>query len=901
MRIITLLVLSVVFRFSAVASAPVSSSISYQHISGNTYRVIYQAAFYCASIKQNSFSVLISGDSGQKSAVLTLVAVRNKTFNRSGSCVNNTLALEEHTYNYVLDLDTFNNGQFADDCRIRMSVSHCCKNSAITNMTQGASYYECMMDRCRAEGNSGPVFFNTGVEYPVLNQANYYNLSAMDTTDHDILEYELYTPMNAAGSFETYTGNFSARYPLSPYCILPGSVSCIPLPQSNPPRGLYMDSLNGNLIYVPVIQNEYAVVCYRVKEYRYINGIKQLIGYYITDNTFRVSILKKQLPLLKRKSPEFNYEFTANKPGVISFSSSMNDTTKKDSVKIFITHNLDGAAVNINAGWRPDGTFTWTPACEDVRKEPYFFIVNVYNSDTLTNQCQRFAVNIFVKSDLSLGKDTSFCSGGSLTLTSPLAGTYEWNGNPTSDKQSITVDSAGRYWLTLTRNSCSLTDTIRVTEEKSTVQFDLGKDTLLCDLSRNDILYFQLPDNYQYKYAWNLSLGNNRRDLYFKEEGILIASVANACGVSYDTIAIRRGISPQSKLMNDTTICSPFIMLLKAGQDQNTYLWNDGTSDSILQVNAAGVYSVKISNMCGAVSDSVKIFTMKSPRIDLLNDTIVCNARYPKLSLPDSGYTYLWSTGETSASVQPTDSGVYYVTATNRCGSASDSVKLRSVYSPHISLGPDLNLCNPISVRLNVTFPNCTYSWSTGSVQPFINVQEGGTYAVTVRNKCGAVMDIIHIQALDKPYVNLGRDTALQQPMNILLDAGAGFKSYRWNNSRSDTFSNFLVTSAGIYFVKVDNVCGTYIDTIIFSGMSGLQNLNKNILNVYPNPSNGIFRLGISTQIFDRIEVYNTEARMVTILNDQPEMMDLRFLSPGTYYLRILKDKQWLELLVVIE
>jgi gliding motility-associated-like protein len=79
-----------------------------------------------------------------------------------------------------------------------------------------------------------------------------------------------------------------------------------------------------------------------------------------------------------------------------------------------------------------------------------------------------------------LGNDTGFCIGDSLTLTSiqPAGSTFLWSTGSTST--SITVNTAGTYWLKVTNtNGCSATDTIDIVVSPHPV-VNLGPDSTEC-------------------------------------------------------------------------------------------------------------------------------------------------------------------------------------------------------------------------------------------------------------------------------------------------------------------------------------------------------------------------------------------------------------------------------------
>ncbi|GAA5042252.1 hypothetical protein GCM10011506_44450 [Marivirga lumbricoides] len=69
--------------------------------------------------------------------------------------------------------------------------------------------------------------------------------------------------------------------------------------------------------------------------------------------------------------------------------------------------------------------------------------------------------------ELNLGKDILFCQGGGVTLDAGNPGSvYRWNSDQglSAFNQSLEVVSPGKYWVTVERGSCSITDTVNVRE-----------------------------------------------------------------------------------------------------------------------------------------------------------------------------------------------------------------------------------------------------------------------------------------------------------------------------------------------------------------------------------------------------------------------------------------------------
>lgn len=141
--------------------------------------------------------------------------------------------------------------------------------------------------------------------------------------------------------------------------------------------------------------------------------------------------------------------------------------------------------------------------------------------------------------------------------------------------------------------------------------------------------------------------------------------------------------------IRDTTICSNSIVLtLDAGNNYpiNRFVWSSPNAPvsakdtfSQLKINQEGIYSVKITNICGTSSKSVTIKKGIIPAVNLGGDLFVCHNISLILNAGFvAGYTYVWTpTLEKTAQITAALAGTYKVTVTSQDGcSTSDDVTL---------------------------------------------------------------------------------------------------------------------------------------------------------------------------------------------------------------------------------
>jgi hypothetical protein len=680
-----------------------------------------------------------------------------------------------------------------------------------------------------------------------------------------------------------YSAGHSPRYPVTPLCSVNGQLNCGLLPLSQPPRGLYMDSLNGNMIFTPTISGEFGVVCYRVKEYRKINGVKRLVGYFITDKQFVGDQSPYNEPVLTKASFKLEHRIVAGQSKSIQFATELNDTNKNDSVRIFITNPIRNSTVSITSKWRSEAEFTWTPQCKDIRPEPYFFIIHFYREGSGTREFQSIAINIYVDPDLNIGNDTIICRNGQKAISSNVTGKYIWNGNSNDSLKTFTANSAGKYWLDLTRNGCKISDTIVLTEITKNPDIGLGPDTLICDQAPNSTITLSTVSQKDVRYSWDANPNHPYSFLNFTGKGRVIASAENVCGIVKDTIMIQRHNSPKLQLPGDTLLCTPFTYMPIIQQSlAEDWLWNDNSTDTFISINNEGLYWAEVSNICGISRDSIRIESMQVPQVSLGNDTFVCNGNYPLLKASFPKANTVWSNGDTGTFLQTADSGLYTVKLSNQCGIAGDSIRIRSQFTPKLDLGKDFISCQPVNHTLNAYFPYCTYEWKTAETTPSINVAQAGTYGVKIQNLCGTASDSVLITRMALPVVSLGKDTILKKPFKLTLNAGAGAESYLWNTSASDTFQFLEVEEFGIYSVRVGNDCGFASDSIRITEETGIQDLAGIRFSMYPNPGNdGILHIVCEQPGMVRIFSLTGELLKEFAQSDIP--LDISDLLSGTY------------------
>ncbi|MEO0471927.1 MAG: gliding motility-associated C-terminal domain-containing protein [Bacteroidota bacterium] len=300
---------------------------------------------------------------------------------------------------------------------------------------------------------------------------------------------------------------------------------------------------------------------------------------------------------------------------------------------------------------------------------------------------------------------------------------------------------------------------------------------------------------------------------------VYTASITDSCGfVREETFTINIiDTLMDVNLGIDSFLCDGTLIDLDAYQVGSgaTYLWQNGSTDSVITVSTSGLYWVEVSNLCAAKRDSIQFAALSTPAPELGNDTIICQGNSLNLDITNIAYqSYLWQDGSTTGQFVSSSPGLIWVEATNICGIGRDSLLL-TVESPlsQPNLGNDTLLCDGASLFLDAQIIGADYLWQNGSINSNQIASGAGIYWVEVSNLCSVWRDSIEIGTDVIPDINLGSDTDICQGQNFVLDASStASATYLWHDGLTNPSRS--ITQSGTYSVLVTNACGTDQDAV---------------------------------------------------------------------------------------
>ncbi len=198
-------------------------------------------------------------------------------------------------------------------------------------------------------------------------------------------------------------------------------------------------------------------------------------------------------------------------------------------------------------------------------------------------------------------KDTLVCPGAQLTFSITQGRDhYLWNNEETDN--TITVKNPGTYWVHSWQGCRMYADTF-IVRMVTLDHWGIGNDTTLCPgVSLLLNAYAPAIDHY----LW--SDGSTSPTYTAGGAGSYVVT-ADIKGCTFsDTLTIAVFAPYVEIQQQDTTLCKGNTLLLRAeGWPECSYRWQDGTTDSVLEIHASGSYIVAATNICGTYSDSVRI------------------------------------------------------------------------------------------------------------------------------------------------------------------------------------------------------------------------------------------------------------------------------------------------------
>lgn len=317
-----------------------------------------------------------------------------------------------------------------------------------------------------------------------------------------------------------------------------------------------------------------------------------------------------------------------------------------------------------------------------------------------------------------------------------------------------------------------------------------------------------------------------------------VLAQVGSCRISTDTVTIHVNKAVHTSLPADISFCVGDSFLLNAGTGFKSYLWQDGSRDSVLKVKTSGTYIVSLTDFCNnSLQVSTQAMAIFPPDLDAGIDTSVCFGDTLGRTASKGFETYIWSdlstqeilSNNSKLGIPITSDRRIFLKATTAMGCIkNDTFSVQLISARHFDLGDDLNLCAGDTVNVSGGLGYMKYQWNNGDLGRSINIWQVGTYTLAATDVNGCIFqDTISVnKVFSLPKPNLGEDRAICQGTSLQLNPGL-FYRYLWHNGNSN--ATIQASNTGLYAVRVwdENNCSGN-DTMFVSSVLPLP---TNFLN----------------------------------------------------------------------
>jgi len=419
------------------------------------------------------------------------------------------------------------------------------------------------------------------------------------------------------------------------------------------------------------------------------------------------------------------------------------------------------------------------------------------------NGCQSTAsipLTVHPLPTIKINGRTLLCQNGTTTITATGASTYEWNTGELT--QSKTVTYADTYTVVgIDQYGCSASKSVTVTQ--APVTGTITGNRYLCHGQSTTLT---VSDDGNNTYHWYD--GSTSASINITAQGLYSVTVTNASGCQNTlSVQVNEYNNPTPNISGLLTICESQTTTLRA-TGGSTYLWDNGSTQPLITVNATGTYTVTVTDQHGCTaSTSASVIVNPEPVVNVLAQTSVCQGSPVTLTAISNANVFNWSNGQNTASitVTPMVSTNYTVLVTDENGCTSTASQMVTVNSlPNAYLSAPSTICQGDTATMTVS-GGISYHWNTGQYSSTIRVTTGGTYSVDVygTNGCSTTLQqSLVVNSLPMATVTENAEICRGQQATLSTDAPTGC-TFFWSTGSHQ--SHITVSDAGTYRVTITN------------------------------------------------------------------------------------------------
>lgn len=351
-------------------------------------------------------------------------------------------------------------------------------------------------------------------------------------------------------------------------------------------------------------------------------------------------------------------------------------------------------------------------------------------------------------------------------------------------------------------------------------------------------------------YKW--SNGDTTASTIIGTSGWASVSITSGCMTYKDSVFVENTDLKVSIGAQRKRLC-PSDSIQLSYQGNGKILWSNGDTLPTIYVSQAGWVKLNVSDDCGDGVDSLEILSPASQMLSIIRGSLTgCPGDSVELFAGSNHTNYVWSNGQTSASIVVSAPGNYYCTIEDSTGCfiRTDTLIVQRVNFPNKAMGAsNAGICSGDSTQLYIIKYNGPYLYQwykngtaiSGAIDTAIWTSDTGTYSIQIKDtSLGCQIEFTSVMnAYQAPTANIsvfGNTTLCKNDSVLLVVNGNAGGSFIWMKDgapiQGAKDSMYFAKSTGMYSVKVTAPTGCYktssgISVVTDASPSDSVKLNK--------------------------------------------------------------------------
>jgi hypothetical protein len=229
-------------------------------------------------------------------------------------------------------------------------------------------------------------------------------------------------------------------------------------------------------------------------------------------------------------------------------------------------------------------------------------------------------------------------------------------------------------------------------------------------------------------------------------------------------------------------------------------------------------------------------------------------------------------------------------------------------YSCTLNISPSgsVNLCQGDSVILSTNRAD-SYLWSNGDTTQSINVFNSGVYSVNIKSDitCSGYSSITTVTVNPLPEVPIIKENITENVVTLTSNYPIGNQWFMDGNIIVNAnLQDYIVKQNANYTVQYNDSNGCSATSLPFNiNTVNINNpiTNENEIIIFPNPSDGIFKIDVGNLRSGKIKIYNIFGESIYQSEIRNETLDLSTQPKGVYLLFLQSGQKIFSKKIVIQ